>query len=145
MKKLLYFILILFSACKKDEPLPKPIVETIAEFDLNFGGNGDDRARHATITSLNHILIAGSYQTETNYSDFYLVELDINGNFIREKMFGNEFDDDATTVIVGNDGNYLIGGNTTADGGTKDILLIKTDTEGEVIWQKLMAEAITKN
>lgn len=137
MNKHYWFILfLLLASCKKDEHIPKPVVETVSEFDLDFGGTGSDHARHAAITSLNHILVVGSYQTETNYTDFYLVELDINGNFIRENKYGNDLDDEATCVLETADKNYMIGGNTSATSGTKDILLIKTTTKGEIIWQK---------
>lgn len=136
MRKILWLVPLLIVSCKKDECNPKAVIETVAEFDLNFGTTGDDRARHATITPLNHIVIAGSFQTETNYTDFYLVETDINGNFIRENLFGNELDDDATVVIVGNDENYLLGGNTTTSSGVKDMLLFKLNAEHEVLWQK---------
>lgn len=136
MKKVLWLIPLLIVSCKKDDCNPKSVIETVAEFDLNLGTTGDDRARHATITPLNHILIAGSFQTETNYTDFYLVETDINGNFIRENLFGNEFDDDANSIITGNDENYLLGGNTTTSSGTKDLLLFKLNAEHEVLWQK---------
>lgn len=136
MKKLLWLLPLLIVSCKKDEAIPKVVIETVAEFDLNFGASGNDHAQHALITPINHVLIVGSYQTETNYTDFYLVETDINGNFIHEKTFGNEFDDNATTVIIGNDKNYLLGGNTTTTGGTKDMLLYKLNSEAEILWQK---------
>lgn len=136
MKKIIWLIPLLIVSCKKDNCNPTTVTETVAEFDLNFGATGDDRARHATITPRNHILIAGSFQTETNYTDFYLVETDINGNFMNEKTFGNELDDDATAVIIGNDENILLGGNTTTASGTKDILLYKLNSEEEIIWQK---------
>jgi hypothetical protein len=136
MKKILWLIPLLIVSCKKDDCKPKAVIETVAEFDLSFGTTGDDRARHATITPLNHILIAGSFQTETNYTDFYLVETDINGNFIREKIVGNELDDEATSIIIGNDENYLLGGNTTTASGTKDMLLFKLNGEHEIVWQK---------
>lgn len=136
MKKISFAILVVFISCRKDPDIPKPVEETVSEFELNFGAAGNDRARHATITPLNHILIAGSLQTETGYTDFYLVEIDINGNFIREKNFGNELDDDATCVILANDGNYLVGGNTVTPAGTKDMLLVKLNSENEIYWQK---------
>ncbi|MGE0635496.1 MAG: hypothetical protein AB7G44_05575 [Bacteroidia bacterium] len=136
MKRLLWLIPVILVSCKKDECDSSAVTETISEFDLNFGSIGDDRACHATITSLNHILIAGSYQTETNYSNFYLAEIDINGNFIKEKNLGNEFDDDATSVIAENEGTFLLGGNTTTASGTKDMLLFKLNAEHEVLWQK---------
>ncbi len=135
MKKFLWLIPLVLVSCKKEIP-PQAVIETVAEFDIDFGSNGEDRARHAVITPLNHVLVVGSYQVETNYTDFYLVEIDINGNFIHEKTFGNALDDDATCVITGNDDNYLIGGNTRTTSGTNDMLLIKITTEGEVVWQK---------
>lgn len=136
MKKFLWLIPVILVSCKKDDCNPAAVTETVAEFDLNFGSSGDDRARHATITYLNHILIAGSHQTETNYTNFYLAEIDINGNFIKEKNLGNEFDDDATSVIAENDGTFLLGGNTTTATGTKDMLLFKLNAEHEILWQK---------
>ncbi|MCG3165747.1 MAG: hypothetical protein POELPBGB_01522 [Bacteroidia bacterium] len=136
MKKILWLISLFIVSCKKDACSPKAVIETVAEFDLNFGAAADDRARHATITALNHILIAGSFQTETNYTDFYFVETDINGNLMNEKTFGHELDDDATAVIIGNDENILLGGNTTTASGTKDMLLYKLNSDAEILWQK---------
>ncbi len=136
MKKLLWLIPLALVSCKEEKQTPQTVIETISEFDLNFGGSGEDRARHAVVTPLNHVLIAGFYQTETSYTDFYFAEIDINGNFIREKTFGDALDDEANCVIIGNDDNYLIGGNTKTGSGTNDMMLIKTTTEGEVVWQK---------
>jgi hypothetical protein len=135
MNKLFFFLLVVaLVSCKKDDT--GPVIETVTDYELDFGGSGDDRGRSAVVTPLNHVLIAGTYQTETNYTDLYLVEIDINGNFIRDKRFGSALDDVAGCLIKGNDENYLLGGTTTTSSGTKDMVVYKVNAEGDSIWQK---------
>lgn len=59
------------------------------------------------------------------------------GEIIWEKKYGGTSYDRAVSVIPASDDGFLILGSTSSYGqGNYDILLIKVDTGGEVLWQK---------
>lgn len=81
----------------------------------------------------------------SNYSDpgsstanAYLSKIDHNGNFIFGRQYGlTSFYDDFNEIKLLSDGNILNIGETASYGvGNFDILLVKTDTSGNVIWSK---------
>lgn len=104
--------------------------------------------------------IIGTYRTLTGTnSNIFLLQTDKSGNIIpnsdryydgatteisipRDQKNTSLTDDEGSAIISSQDGGYLIGGSTTTtaekgNGGT-DIILIKTDLLGEVIWNKLI-------
>jgi len=54
-----------------------------------------------------------------------------------EKTFGGNAHDFGATVYPTQDGGYIVGGDTKSFGaGSRDILLIKTNSSGNKMWQK---------
>ena len=67
----------------------------------------------------------------------YLIRLDSLGNVKWEKFYCREGDDRGLCVIVNKKNEYVICGERTIDGtGRQDVLLLKTDHEGHVIWER---------
>ena len=75
--------------------------------------------------------------TKTNFSDVYLLKTDGSGNLLWEKTFGGYYDDHAYYVMQTQDKGYIIvGERDTAGSGLWDVYLIKTDSLGNVEWEK---------
>lgn len=72
--------------------------------------------------------------------DIFLIKTDADGNEIWHKAFGGVYQDNASKVLVTSDG-IVVGGNTTiqikGQGIVEnvDIIVIKTDMDGNKIWQ----------
>lgn len=74
--------------------------------------------------------------------DYYLINMDASGNFIWTKTYGGASIDLGYSIINTSDGGYLLGGSTQNFGvGQADVLLIKTDQDGEIQWSKTYGSA----
>jgi hypothetical protein len=72
------------------------------------------------------------------FKDLWLLKITPNGDLIWEKTYGGNQFDSASSIIKLQDGNYMISGSTRSDdiyqiNGQNDILLIKIDTNGNVL------------
>ena len=80
--------------------------------------------------------VTGDY--DEHNMDFWLIKTDSSGNKLWDKTFGGDDYDYSSKVIQTNDGGYVLIGNTCYNGpGNEDIWLIKTDSEGNKIWDKI--------
>lgn len=90
------------------------------------------------------------------YSDYWILKLDETGNILWRKSYGGNFPDEMSVsgggiseikgdINLCSDGGFLLGGTsssgisgnkTEANKGTFDYWLIKTDSAGNIIWQK---------
>ncbi len=107
-------------------------------WDKTFGGKGDDLAASVIQTFDGGYVIAG---TTSSYgaggSDSWLIKTDTKGNWLWDKPFGGKGNDSAASVIQTSDGGYVIAGTTSSYGaGNSDIWLIKTDSKGNLLWDK---------
>jgi hypothetical protein len=67
-------------------------------------------------------------------TDVYLIKTDLNGNLVWDKSYGGEGGDFGRSVVAVSDG-YVIAGDTYSYGsGSSDIYLIKTDLNGNIVW-----------
>ncbi|MEO7312264.1 MAG: hypothetical protein ABIX01_17820 [Chitinophagaceae bacterium] len=79
--------------------------------------------------------------------DAWLVKLDASGNMIWQKLFGGAGNDYFFSIIESGDGGFIIAGGTYSsssgtlgsitNNGAIDGWVIKVDTNGNTIWQKL--------
>jgi len=69
--------------------------------------------------------------------DVYFFKINLNGNVMWDHTYGGQADDEGINVIVDPNGGYIISGETFSYGAGKgDVLLVKTDTAGKLIWSK---------
>ncbi len=102
----------------------------------HFGGNDVDRGLSVEETSDGGFIIAGNTSSfGSGLYDVYLIKTDGNGNLQWSKTFGGSGRDYGTSIKQTPDGNYIIAGYTLSYGaGNEDVWLIKTDSNGNKIW-----------
>ena len=120
------------------------------EWKNNFGGSGDDGARHVVETTDGAYIIVGESDSNDfdvsenkGSSDLWLFKIDTDGNIIWERSYGGSSFDGAYHILASNDGNYIIAANVISSNGDiqnsygdYDGWLIKIDPDGNLLWSK---------
>jgi hypothetical protein len=117
-----------------------------------LGGSDFDSARSTIQTSDGGYLVTGF--TDSNdgdvsgnhgWSDMWVIKTDLSGNLVWQKCLGGTDDESARSVIQTSDGGYLLGGYTwsvdgdvTGNQGMADYWIVKTDSSGNLVWQKCL-------
>jgi hypothetical protein len=110
------------------------------QWSTDIGGDDTEHFKAIHETSDGGFIIAG-YVEDWNTDDqqFYLVKTDSTGDVEWSQLYGGSSDDDAYAVSQTNDGGYIVGGRTKSSGsGLYDLWLIKTDQQGEILWEKIL-------
>ena len=109
-----------------------------------FGGSSVDGATTVQQTTDGGYIIAGTTYSfgEGGPADFYLVKTDANGNELWSKTFGDANSDWTNAAQQTSDGGYIILGHTGPPNAHGDLLLIKTDSNGNEIWSKTFGPAV---
>lgn len=116
----------------------------------NYGGSFIDIPSSFIINQAGNLVISGSSRSingdltnNNGQYDMWMFELDQNNTIIWEKSFGGNDEDINTKLTQLGNGEYLLVGQSTSyDGafadnlGDLDVLAIKTDVNGNQIWQK---------
>jgi len=77
----------------------------------------------------------GSY-----WADALLIKTDINGNEQWNKTYGGKLEERANSVQQTSDGGFIIAGTTQSDDTKSDVWLIKTDINGNELWNKTFGD-----
>lgn len=116
----------------------------------NFGGAGIDEARAITAAGDgNYIIVGDARSSDQDVSenkggaDLWMVKINDAGEILWGKIFGGSGYDVARSVMRTQDNGFLISGSTkSSDGditqnkGLNDAWIIKTTSEGQLMWQK---------
>jgi hypothetical protein len=103
-----------------------------------YGGPGDDEAMVVLETSDGGLIIAGGTDSQgMGNFDAWLIKTDSKGGEIWNRTFGGLGYDWAYSLQKTGDGGYVILGETESFGaGGKDAWLIRTDGEGDELWNR---------
>lgn len=108
------------------------------EWNRTYGGSGIERAEHFRQTSDGGYILAGTTRLCEDCSrDIWLVRTDPNGNEQWNKTIGAPHISSFDFIQQTQDGGYILAGRTVSSGiNRRDILLAKTDTNGNEQWNK---------
>ena len=113
------------------------------EWNQTYGGAGEDRAFCVVQTSDRGYTVAGwTLSFGAGNFDFWLVNTDSMGNTKWNRTYGGTNSDFAYCVIQTSDRGYAITGATRSSGaGWYDFWLIKTDSYGNMQWNRTYGSA----
>ncbi|QMU27871.1 T9SS type A sorting domain-containing protein [Adhaeribacter radiodurans] len=92
-------------------------------WDKRFGGSKDDILRASTYTDEGHFILAGQSYSEVSgdksqasqgAGDYWVVEVDENGQKVQDQRFGGSGEDELRTVTQTKDGGLLLGGRSNS-------------------------------
>jgi hypothetical protein len=109
-----------------------------------YGGSNLDLAFSVIETSDGGYALAGETRSYgAGDSDFWLVKTDESGNMEWNQTYGRTYSDYAQVLVEISDGGYVIAGgrhNFEFDEGLADCWLVKTDADGNMVWNKTYEE-----
>ncbi|MCC6012044.1 T9SS type A sorting domain-containing protein [Candidatus Caldipriscus sp.] len=122
--------------CPRLYPSPNPLSAT--SFAKTYGGIGYDFSYSVQQTSDGGYIVAGATSSfGAGSGDIILIKTDANGNISWAKTYGRAGWDEARSVQQTSDGGYIVAGRTNSFGaGSYDIILIKTNANGNISWAK---------
>jgi hypothetical protein len=127
-----------FGAAGTDFYLVKTDSDGNMQWNKTYGGTSQDEAYAVRQTSDGGYIIAGVTSSfGAQFSDFWVIKTDSNGNAQWNKTYGGPRIDIAYSVQQTSDGGYIVAGSTNSFGsGNNDFWLVKTDGNGEMQWNK---------
>jgi len=127
-----------FGAGSRDFWLVKTDSNGTMQWNKPYGGTNQEEAYSVIQTSDGGYAIAGRTLSfgVVGYENMWLVKTDSNGNMEWSKAYGGAGIEIAYSVIQTSDGGYVIGGETGPWGNVRDIWLVKTDSNGNMQWDK---------
>ncbi|QHT66187.1 T9SS type A sorting domain-containing protein [Rhodocytophaga rosea] len=124
------------------------------QWDKTIGGDANDTIKVTIAIREGGYLLAGTSFSNTGQdktqpsrggADYWMVKTDMQGNKLWDKRFGSPDNDFLTAAIQTTDGGYLLGGytlsgaggdKTEASRGGNDYWVVKTDAQGNKLWDK---------
>ena len=115
--------------------------QPIAEWRTELGGNSDEFAHAVALADGGGYVIAGETRSYGSGSkDGWLVKLDASGEQVWAKTFGGRDADVFYAIQRTSDGGFILAGETHSEGtaspSQSDFWLVRTDSEGQVKWEK---------
>ena len=117
--------------------------ETILDPDTTLSGEFEESASDIIRTSSGDYVVVGTsisweWPMPDNMDDILIVKIDgTSGKVIWNKKIHHRNFDRGTSIVQGNDGNYVITGFTSSDDANKsDVFFGKVDPQGNVLTKK---------
>ena len=113
-------------------------INAVAAFIKTYGGSRAEHAYSVVQTTDGGYAICGSTNSfGAGNNDVFLVRTDPLGNELWQKTFGSNEDETALTITKTPDNGFLLAGwNGIAVNNSTDILLIRTDSSGNKLWEQ---------
>jgi hypothetical protein len=102
-----------------------------------YGGSGEDRAFAVLELKDGGYVLAGHTDSMgAGFRDMYLVRIDAQGALLWEKTYGGAAEDQCHDIAETQDGGFILVGATGISPAALDVLLVKTDGQGNEQWQE---------
>jgi len=127
-------LVVIFAACLAAVPTASAAPEVA--WTSTFGGPGADQGWAAAPTTGGGFVLAGTTDPmSTGVEDVYLIRIDDQGRKVWERTYGGDARDAARAVLQLPDGGFVLAGDTGVPPTAYDLLVIRTDADGESLWQ----------
>jgi hypothetical protein len=132
-------VCLVFSACEKD-----PVIPVVDPFYTVVHGTGELTGRDILFSNQTGIISVAGYGDGPNADDdLFLFTFDSAGRSVAQHFFGTAGNDQCWSFVKSNDGGFVFAGWTDVNTGglSNDVLVIKTDEDGNAIWTKIYGGA----
>ncbi len=105
-----------------------------------FGDTEDQSAGFVEQTNDHGYILCGTSRFGLTWSSIFIVKTDSSGNLQWSKKYNTQpylSRCDVSRVLETSDGGYIVSGATNANQPLKSIMLMKIDSTGSVVWQRL--------
>lgn len=138
MKKFFVSIFFVFFVC---------FAEAQVTFQKVSGGSSTDWGFCTQQTSDGGYITVGQTQSSgAGQNDVSLIKFDSVGAIVWSKTYGGPDSEGGVSVQQTTDGGFIIVGNTSGYGaGFIDVLLLKTDSNGNLLWTKTFGESLEES
>lgn len=111
-----------------------------------YGVTENEYIKDIALTSDNHILMVGeTFSFGNNSRDILILKTDLNGDTTWVKHIPMPGEDVGYHIFEDSSGDYVIGGYTNSTGtGQRDMLVVKLDINGNLLWTKTYGSAATE-
>ena len=106
------------------------------QWSKTFGGTSDDWGRSVVEISDGYVIAGSTSSYGAGGSDVWLIKTDGDGNQQWSKTFGGTSDDWGWSVQEISGGFIIVGTTYSYGAGGSDVWLIKTDSNGNKLWDK---------
>lgn len=106
------------------------------EWETTMGGSKNDGISSILEIEDGYLVVGFTESYGAGGKDIWLVKMDPEGERIWEKTFGKGGDERSNFVREMEDGYVVVGVSDSGGSGGRDVWLIRTDIEGETIWEK---------
>ena len=105
-------------------------------FERTYGGTRSETGTCIQHTLDGNYIVSGMAASFTNgINDAYLMKINPQGNLLWSKVYGGTNDDKFYYVSDCSDGGFILTGSTNSFGnGSNDLLLVRTDLDGNLLW-----------
>jgi hypothetical protein len=132
------------------------------QWEKTLGGSGEDRMKSLLPAGDGGYFVAGYTASNDGIisdgnnggTDYFLMKITADGNKVWDKTFGSRGSDQLTCMQLASDGGVLLGGSIAnlddGDVGTglkggEDIWLLKTDANGNKLWDRIYGGSKNEN
>ncbi len=100
-----------------------------------FSDHPDNSAYEAIEASDGSFYLVGSKRIVNKLDDIRIIKTNSNGKKIWDKTYGGDKDDIGEGIIESENNTFVVVAGTFSYGTSGDVMLLKIDSDGEVIWQ----------
>ena len=111
------------------------------QWQKTLGGVGDHRTYDIAVDSSGNAYVTGKYYNGGSDSGILLAKYDSSGNLQWQKRTSGGTEDIGHSIKLDSSGNIYIVGQTRTNATYHDILVIKLDSSGSVIWDRAITSA----
>jgi len=118
------------------------VVFSQQRWERTWGGEGNDFGESAQQTTDGGFIIVGETNSIGYNCNVYLIKTDARGDTLWSKLYGVLQTNDGRCVQQTYDGGYIIAGGTwVSNRRSYDVLLIKTNAQGDTLWTKTYGDS----